>query len=103
MTDHPRRPRRHHRRAARTTRDEGIAVVAACEDCAHLIGNPEPSEHGIRMAVIHIGHVPELEALGWITTRQSGPHEPPDCCCLYYHLEHWEGGHGDDCCGLDGG
>jgi hypothetical protein len=75
------------------------AALAACDDCAHLISNPEPSEDGIRMAIMHIGYVPQFEALGWITTR-SRPHEPPDCCCPHYHALYWEGGHGDDCCGL---
>jgi hypothetical protein len=92
---------RHHGPQRRTHREPGIAVAAACDDCAHLIGSPEPSEDGIRMAIVHIGHVPELEALGWITTP-AGPHESPDCCCIHYHLEHWEGGH-NGCCGIGGG
>jgi len=41
-----------------------------------------------------------MEAQGWITTRYR--HQPPDVTCLHYHLQHWEGGHGDDCCGLGG-
>jgi hypothetical protein len=93
---------RHHGRQRRTHREPAIAFVAACDDCAHLIGRPEPSEHCIRMAPVHLADVPGLEALGWITTP-AGPHEPPDCCCIHYHLEHWEGGHGDDCCGLGDG
>jgi hypothetical protein len=80
-------------------RYHGIAVASACEDCAHLIGSPEPSEHGIRMALIHTSHIPELEAQGWITTRYR--HEPPDITCLHYHLEHWEGEH-VGCCGMGG-
>jgi hypothetical protein len=90
---------RHHGRQRRTYRQPGIAVAAACDDCAHLIGSPEPSEHGLRMAIIHIGHVGELQALGWILT--SNGHEPPDITCRHYHAMHWEGGHGDDCCGGD--
>jgi hypothetical protein len=81
-----------------TDRYHGIAVASACDDCAYPIGDPEPSEHGLRMAPIHTTHIPALEAEGWITTRYR--HQPPDVTCLHYHLQHWEGGHGEDCCGL---
>lgn len=74
----------------------GIAVASACADCAGHIGSPEPSEHGIRMAIVHDHHVAELEALGWIVTRY--PHEPPDVACPHYHQANWRGDH-DDCCG----
>lgn len=94
MTHKRRRPRQRP-----VDRYHGIAVAAACGDCAHLIGNPEPSEGGIRMALVHTSHIPELEAHGWITTRYR--HQPPDVTCLHYHLEHWEGEH-DGCCGMGG-
>jgi hypothetical protein len=69
----------------------GIAVASACSSgCAALIGNPEPSEHGIRMSVVHASHIPELEALGWIVTRY--PHEPPDVVCVHYHEAYWQDG-----------
>jgi hypothetical protein len=90
----------HKRRGRRRPIDRyhGIAVASASEDCAHLIGNPEP-ESGIRMTLIHTSHIPELEAQGWITTHYR--HQPPDVVCLHYHLEHWEGGH-NGCCGMGG-
>lgn len=87
-----------HHRSRRAYRQPAIAMAAACDQCAHLIGSPEPHD-GIRMAPVHLSDVPGLEAQGWITTP-AGPHEPPDCACIHYHLQHWEGGHGDDCCGL---
>jgi hypothetical protein len=67
----------------------GLAVASACADCAHLIGNPEPSEDGIRMALIHTSHIPELEAQGWITTHYR--HQPSDVVCEHYHAANWQG------------
>jgi hypothetical protein len=58
---------RHHGRQRRSHCQPAIACAAACDDCAHLIGNPEPSEDGIRMTIMHAEHVPEYEAIGWIT------------------------------------
>jgi hypothetical protein len=81
----------------RQHRTGGIAVASACDDCCDLIGRPEPSEHGLRMGIIHIGHVAELEALGWVLTYPDEPGEPPDICCEHYHQANWIGDH-DDCC-----
>jgi hypothetical protein len=92
-------PHKHRRRGRPIDRYHGLAVASACDGCAHLIGNPDPSEDGIRMALIHTSHIPELEAQGWITTHYR--HQPPDITCLHYHLEHWEGGH-NGCCGMSG-
>jgi hypothetical protein len=101
MSAHHGRPKR--RRPKRSRQHpgpgSGIALASACDACAHLIGNPEPSEHGLRMTMIHASHIPELEAEGWVTTPAPDG-GPPDCTCIHYHLQHWEGGHGDDCCGL---
>jgi hypothetical protein len=90
----PRRPRRHIGAHA------GIAVASACDGCAWVIGGGEETSPGYVMGIIHGHHVPELVALGWILTEY--PAHPPDVACLHYHLQHWEGGHGDDCCGMDG-
>jgi hypothetical protein len=84
-------------RRAAPRRQPAIACFAACDDCAHLIGSPDPGEEGIRMAIMHLEHVPELEVLGWITT--PGNEGIPDCCCPHYHAANWIGEHGDDCCG----
>ena len=89
----PRHPKRH----TRPHRIDGIAVAAACDGCAHLIGSPEPSEHGIRMAIVHIGHVAEFEDLGWVLT-EAGDGGPPDITCEHYHQANWQGGH-SGCCG----
>ena len=70
-------------------RYHGMAAASACADCAHLIGNPEPSEDGRYMALIHTSHIPELEAQGWITTHYR--HEPPDVACVHYHEAYWQG------------
>jgi hypothetical protein len=78
----------------------GIAVASACDACAYLISGGEHVAPGRHMGIIHAEHVPELVALGWVLTEH--PADPPDVTCLHYHLEHWEGGHGDDCCGLGG-
>ena len=81
----------------------GIACAAACDDCVHLIGNPEPNpDSGIRMVIIHACHVPELQAEGWILTAGRDG-DLPDITCIHYHLKHWEGGHADDCCGMGPG
>jgi hypothetical protein len=69
-------------------RNHGVAVAFACDDCAHLIGSPEPQD-GIRATVIHEHHIPELYALGWIVTRYRG--EPPDVVCEHYHAANWIG------------
>jgi hypothetical protein len=94
---------RHHGRQRRTHREPGIAVAAACDDCAHLIGSPEPSEDGIRMGIVHIGHVAEFEDLGWVLTYPDGPGEPPDITCEHYHQANWQGGHSGCCGGRDPG
>ena len=84
-------------RLRRSHRQPSIACFAACDDCAHLIGNPDPGEEDIRMAIMHASHTGELEAIGWITTQ--GEAGVPDCCCPHYHAANWIGEHGDDCCG----
>ena len=89
---------RHHGQRHREHRQSAIAAFTACDNCASLIGNPEPSEDGIHMTIMHAEHVPEFEALGWITTPGE---EVPDCCCPHYHQANWQGGHGPDCCGAD--
>jgi hypothetical protein len=95
MPRHPKRPARPHRPAG----PAGIAVAAACDGCAHLIGSPEPGEHGGRLAIMHIGHVAELEELGWILTYPDDDlGQPPDITCEHYHQANWQGGH-DGCCG----
>jgi hypothetical protein len=53
------------------------------------------------MTIIQDHHVPEPVALGWILTSNHG--DVPDVACLHYHLKHWQGGHGGDCCGMDEG
>jgi hypothetical protein len=103
MSTHHGRPKRRKPKRSRLHigPDAGIACAAACDGCAHLIGDPEPDpESGIRMALIHTHHVPELVADGWVLTEYE--HDLPDVTCLHYHLQHWEGGHGADCCGLPG-
>jgi hypothetical protein len=72
------------------------ALAAACDECAHLISNPDPAD-GIRMAPIHIGHVADYEQLGWVLTEASDG-GPPDIACQHYHQANWQGDH-DDCCG----
>jgi len=77
----------------------GVAVASACPECAGEIGSPAPMAPGRHMAIIHIGHVGELEAIGWVLTADpDDPDGPPDICCPHYHAEYWEDDH-SRCCG----
>jgi hypothetical protein len=73
------------------TIDAPIAVATSCAGCAPLIGNPPQSEHGFHMAIIHLSHVPELAALGWVRTENDDG-GPPDIACSHFHAAHWQGG-----------
>jgi hypothetical protein len=48
------------------------------------------------MAIVHIGHVAELEERGWVLT-ESDDGGTPDIACEHYHRANWRGDH-DDCC-----
>jgi hypothetical protein len=90
-------PRNHGRGQRRTP--PAVAVASACADCAAQIGSPQPWEPGRYMAIIHVGHVGELEAIGWVLTADvEDPDGPPDIACQHYHAAYWEDDH-SQCCG----
>jgi hypothetical protein len=90
---------------SRQQQPPAVAVAAACAECAQVIGGGEAmdSRPGCVMGIIHIGHVGELEAIGWVLTPDiEDPAGPPDIVCRHYHAKYWEDSHAS-CCGEDDG
>jgi hypothetical protein len=75
--------------AGRHRHHPAIAMASSCDDCAHLIGDEPAWAPGRHTAIVHLSHVGDLEALGWVLTNHGD--EPPDIVCPHYHAMFWEG------------